>query len=249
MLQQARVAPPGEHGLWANWSPFEAGSGIAPVGFAASAVLGTALGMRHALEPDHLAAVSTLMTGERSSARAAWLGACWGLGHTLTLLTAGALLVMFRAEMPAMAAQLFEFCVVMLLVGFGVRAIYQGACRVPTGRTHSHGRPGALSPFDIDRRTLARPLLVGAVHGLAGSGALTALVVTTLPSTVTRLAYLTLFGVGSIVGMAVLSGLLGWPLARGGGHRLFARTVSLAVGCVSTALGLFWGYPLIEGLF
>ena len=87
------------------------------------------------------------------------------------------------------------------------------------------------------------------MHGLAGSGALTALVVTTLPSTATRLAYLTLFGVGSIVGMAALSGLLGWPLARRGAHRLFARTVSLAVGCVSTALGLFWGYPLIEGLF
>jgi nitrile hydratase accessory protein len=223
MLQQASVEPPGEHGLWANWSAFEAGSGIAPVGFSASAVLGTMLGMRHALEPDHLAAVSTLMTGERSSAKAAWLGACWGLGHTLTLLTTGVLLVMFRAEMPAIAAQVFELCVVMLLVGFGVRA--------------------------MDRRTLARPLLVGAVHGLAGSGALTALVVTTLPSTATRLAYLTLFGVGSIVGMAALSGLLGWPLARGGAHRLFARTVSLAVGCVSTALGLFWGYPLIEGLF
>ena len=90
---------------------------------------------------------------------------------------------------------------------------------------------------------------MGAVHGLAGSGALTALVVTTLPSTATRLAYLTLFGLGSIAGMAALSGLLGWPLARGGANRLFARTVSLAVGCVSTALGLFWGYPLIAGLF
>jgi nitrile hydratase accessory protein len=249
LLQHASVEPPGEHGLWANWTPSDAGSGIAPVGFAASAVLGTALGMRHALEPDHLAAVSTLMTGERSSARAACLGACWGLGHTLTLLTTGALLVMFRAEMPTIAAQLFEFGVVMLLVGFGVRAIYQGACRMSAGPTHSHGKRGAFSAFHMDRRTLARPLLVGAVHGLAGSGALTALVVTTLPSTATRLAYLTLFGVGSIVGMAALSGLLGWPLARRGSHRLFARTISLSVGCVSTALGLFWGYPLIEGLF
>jgi nitrile hydratase accessory protein len=248
-LQHASVALPGEHSLWANWSPSHSGTGIAPVGFAASAVLGTVLGMRHALEPDHLAAVSTLMTGERSSAKAAYLGACWGLGHTLTLLTTGALLVILRAEMPTIAAQVFEFCVVMLLVGFGLRAIYQGACRLSAGPTHSHGRPRAFSPFDMDRRTLVRPLLVGAVHGLAGSGALTALVVTTLPSTVTRLAYLTLFGVGSIVGMAALSGLLGWPLAQRGAHRGFARTVALAVGCISTALGLFWGYPLIEGLF
>src|ERR1700681_1697908 len=92
-----------------------------------SSGLGSLLGMRHALEPDHLAAVSTLVTGERSSAKAAWLGACWGLGHTLTLVAAGAILVVLRAEMPAFASEAFEFGVVLLLVGFGLRAIYQGA--------------------------------------------------------------------------------------------------------------------------
>jgi nitrile hydratase accessory protein len=222
---------------------------IPPVGFAASAGLGTLLGMRHALEPDHLAAVSTLMTGERSSAKAAWLGAWWGLGHTLTLLTTGALLVVLRAEMPALAAQIFESCVVLMLVGFGVRAIHQGACREYSRPTHSHGRPGAVPPFHKVRWTVARPLLVGAVHGLAGSGALTALVVTSLPSTAARLGYLTLFGIGSTVGMAALSGLLGWPIARVGADGVFVRTISVAVGCVSTALGLFWGYPLIKVLF
>ncbi len=75
---------------------------------------------------------------------------------------------------------------------------------------------------------------------------MTAIVVTTLPSTMTRLGYLLLFGVGSTAGMAALSGLLGWPLARLGAHLMFARTVSLVVGCVSTALGLVWGYPIIE---
>jgi nitrile hydratase accessory protein len=225
-------------------APVEPESVLPPVGFAASAGLGTLLGMRHALEPDHLAAVSTLMTGERSSAKAAWLGACWGLGHTLTLLAAGALLVALGAEMPAIANRMFELGVVLLLVGFGVRAIYQGARGVPMRPTHSHRRPRAF----LHRWTLARPLLVGAVHGLAGSGALTALVVTTLPSTATRLGYLTLFGVGSIIGMAALSGLLGWPIARLGTNHLFTRTVSLIVGCASTALGLFWGYPLIERL-
>jgi nitrile hydratase accessory protein len=249
LLQHASVQPLGESGIWTALSPGGEGSGIPPAGFAASAGLGTLLGMRHALEPDHLAAVSTLMTGERSSAKAACLGACWGVGHTLTLLVTGALLVIFRAEMPSIAAQVFEFCVVMLLVGFGVRAIYQGACRVSARPAHSHRTPGAVSRFHMDRWTVARPLVVGAVHGLAGSGALTALVVTTLPSTVTRLAYLTLFGIGSTVGMAALSGLLGWPIARRSADRAFTRTISLAVGCVSTALGLFWGYPLIERLF
>jgi nitrile hydratase accessory protein len=216
------------------------------LGFAASAGLGTVLGMRHALEPDHIAAVSTLMTGERSSAKAAWLGALWGMGHTLTLFTAGALLVVLQAEIPAIMTQLLQSCVILLLIGFGVRAIHQGARRVPSGPTHSHKKPKA---FRADRWTVARPLLVGAVHGLAGSGTLTALVVTTLPSTVTRLAYLMLFGVGSTVGMVVLSGLLGWPLARMGADHVCRRTFSLAAGSVSTALGLFWGYPFIEALF
>jgi nitrile hydratase accessory protein len=238
LLQHASGEPPGGGGL-----------AIPGAGFAAGAGLGALLGMRHALEPDHLAAVSTLMTGERSSAKAAWLGACWGLGHALTLLTAGALLVLLRADMPPFASQLFGLGVVLLLIGFGVRAIYQGACRVPARRTHSHGKRGAFSPSRVDRWTFARPFLVGAVHGLAGSGALTALVVTTLPSTITRLAYLTVFGLGTTVGMAALTGLLGWPIARASTHGVFPRTLSLAVGSVSTALGLFWGYPLLEALF
>jgi nitrile hydratase accessory protein len=237
ILQQASAEPIGEPDFV-----------LPPLGFAASAGLGTVLGMRHALEPDHLAAVSTLMTGERSSAKAAWLGAWWGLGHTLTLFTAGALLLVLEAEMPGIAAQVLDVCVVLLLVGFGVRAIHQGARRVPKGPTHSHKTPKAWSPLQVDRWTLARPLFVGAVHGLAGSGALTALVVTALPSTLTRLAYLMLFGVGSTVGMVVLSGLLGWPIARMGAHHVCVRTFSLAAGSLSIALGLSWVYPFIEGV-
>jgi nitrile hydratase accessory protein len=215
-----------------------------------SAAFGALLGIRHALEPDHLAAVSTLMTGERSSAKAAWLGACWGLGHTLTLMAAGAFLVLFRADMPARASAVFELGVVMLLIAFGMRAVYLGARGRLPGRMHSHVKqqPPASAP---DRRwTIARrPLVVGAVHGLAGSGALTAIVVTTLPSTLTRLSYLALFGIGTTIGMAVLSGLLGWPVARIGSDRGTARSLSLGVGGVSIALGLFWGYPLISRLF
>ena len=238
IIQHTNVAALGEWGA------------IPQVGLVASAGFGSLLGVRHALEPDHLAAVATLMTGERSSAKAAWLGACWGLGHTLTLLTAGTLLVVLRVEMPVFASDVFEFGVILMLVGFGVRAIYQGAYGGPAGPTHSHANRGTSEPVPIRRRTLARrPLVVGAVHGLAGSGALTALVVATLPSTLTRLSYLALFGIGSTIGMAALSGLLGWPIARVGGHRATARSLSLAVGCVSTVLGLVWGYPLIGRFF
>jgi high-affinity nickel-transport protein len=218
------------------------------VGLVASAALGSLLGMQHAFEPDHLAAVATLMTGERTSAKAAWLGACWGLGHTLTLLAAGTALVVLRADMPAVATTAFELGVVLLLIGFGARAIYRAACNVLPHRTHSHARPATARFVDIDRWTIARPLLVGAVHGLAGSGTLTALVVATLPSTATRLGYLTLFGIGTTVGMVALSGLLGWQIARMGSDRAVIRPFLLAVGCVSTALGLLWGYPILNRL-
>jgi hypothetical protein len=90
---------------------------------------------------------------------------------------------------------------------------------------------------------------VGAVHGLAGSGALTALVMATIPSMGARLIYLALFGVGTTVGMAALSGLMGWPMARVGTHGAVARSVSMAVGSISIVLGLYWGYPLLSRLF
>ena len=222
-----------------------------------SSGLGSLLGMRHALEPDHLAAVSTLVSGERSGYKAAFLGACWGLGHTLALVAVGGVVVLLRAELPARVANLFEFGVALMLVGLGLRAIYIAARQGLAGpiRAHHHGgvvhvHSGATQHIHIGTWTLARrPLLVGAIHGLAGSGALTTLVVATLPSTAARLTYMAVFGLGSTLGMAALSGLLGWPLAHAGSHRAIGRGVSLAVGCVSTALGLVWGYPVIGRMF
>ena len=221
-----------------------------------SSGLGSLLGMRHALEPDHLTAVSTLVTGERSSYRAAMLGAFWGLGHTLSLVVVGAVLVVLRAEMPARVSDLFELFVAVMLVGLGVRAmllaVRQG--RIGPAHEHHHGRlvhnhAGAAPHVHVGKWTLARrPLLVGAVHGLAGSGALTALVLATLSSTTARITYMALFGLGSTLGMAALSGLLGWPLAKLGANRTLVRGMSLAVGCVSIVLGVFWGYPLTSRL-
>src|SRR3954465_3900536 len=222
-----------------------------------SSGLGSLLGMRHALEPDHLATVSTLVTGERNSYKAALLGACWGLGHTVALIVVGTVLVVLRAEMPVRVADAFEFCVALMLIGLGLRAIYLAARQGPAGPAHVHHHGGTVhaphgapAHIHIGAWTLARrPLIVGAVHGLAGSGALTALVVTTLPSTAARITYMAVFGLGSTLGMAALSGLLGWPLARAGRSRGLARAISLTVGCVSTTLGLWWGYPLLGRLF
>jgi hypothetical protein len=224
-----------------------------------SSALGSLLGMRHALEPDHLTAVSTLVTtgpGDGGRYRAAMLGAFWGLGHTLSLVVVGAVLIVLRAEMPARVSDLFELFVAIMLVGLGVRAIVLAVRQGPVGPTHVHHHghlvhthAGATPHVHVGRWTLARrPLLVGAVHGLAGSGALTALVLATLTSTTARITYMALFGFGSTLGMAALSGLLGWPAARLGSNRALARTMSVVVGCVSIALGVFWGYPLTSRL-
>jgi nitrile hydratase accessory protein len=231
------------YGLWQ--SPVQLFGGTKG-GLAASAGLGALLGMRHAFEPDHLAAISTLLTGERNIRRAAWLGVYWGIGHTLTLLVAGTLLVVLRTEMPPMVADVLAWAVVLMLVWFGFRALALPASETSRGPTHSHRHgltPGSMpvGPWTIARR----PLMVGMLHGLAGSGALTALITATIPSIGSRLIYLLLFGAGSTCGMAALSGLMGWPIARVGTNGVVARGVSVAVGSISIMLGLYWAYPLI----
>jgi len=221
-----------------------------------SSGLGSLLGMRHALEPDHLAAVSTLVTEERNSWRAALLGACWGLGHTVTLVLVGVVLIVLRAEMPARVDEGFERRVALMLIALGLRAIYLALRQGAEGpvRPHHHGarvhshHTGAPH-IHIGTWTLARrPLIIGAIHGLAGSGALTALVFATLPTTTARIAYVGLFGLGSTLGMAALSGGLGVPLARLRRRQALARGVSFVIGCTSTVLGIAWGYPLLSRL-
>ena len=222
-----------------------------------SSGLGSLLGMRHALEPDHLAAVSTLVSEERGSYKAAFLGACWGLGHTLALVAAGAVLVVLRAEMPARMADLFELLVAAMLIALGVRAVVLAARQGRSGPVHAHHHGGHVhvhatgaAHVHIGTWTLAlRPLIIGAVHGLAGSGALTALVLATLPTTAAQLAYMGLFGLGSTIGMAALSGILGWPLARLGTNPALARALSVTVGIVSTGLGIAWGFGTIRQIW
>ncbi len=229
---------------------------MALIGLFTGSALGSLLGMRHAFEPDHLAAVSTIVAGERSHVKAAWVGACWGAGHTATLLLAAVVLMTLRSAMPGTVANGFELLVAVMLVGLGARAIRQALGQGDQGptRLHRHGvfvhaHAGGPAHVHIGRWTLARrPLLIGAVHGLAGSGALTALVLATLPSTAARLVYIALFGIGSTISMAALSGVLGWPIGCLANRPAVARGVSVAVGCASMLLGVWWGYPLVGRL-
>jgi hypothetical protein len=216
-------------------------------------VLGFVIGARHALEPDHLAAVAVLVSERPGARRAAWLGALWGVGHTLALVAVGLVLALASARTPERLSAAFEFGVAVMLVVLGLRAIGRAAhegtvgpvgSHMHAGVAHSHPAPGAHVHFG--RRTLAlRPLLVGVVHGLAGSGALTALVIAELPTVAARGLFVLLFGLGSVAGMMALSGLAGWPLARIARRPAAARLLCAATGAISVALGIARGGPLV----
>lgn len=220
--------------------------------------LGILLGMRHALEPDHLAAVSTLATRAPGRKAGALLGASWGLGHTLSLLVLGGGLVVLRRNVSPQAGAGFELLVAALLLYLGVRAMRRAFVEGQRGpvTAHSHGgsaaahvHSGPVSHVHLGGFTLAsQPLLVGLVHGVAGSGALTAMVLANLPTAATRLVYILLFGLGSVLGMALLSGLLGWPLSRLVQRPRLLRAVSAASGMGSAGYGLYLGASMIAKL-
>lgn len=213
-----------------------------------SAAVGLLLGMRHALEPDHLAAVSTL-AAERSSARRGWwLGVAWGVGHTLSLVLVAAPLALLEAAVPERLMAMLELGVAVMVVGLGLRAVWRARVEARGGpvSTHQHGEVThthevAAAHVHVSQWTLAtRPLLVGLAHGLAGSGALTALVLVEQPTTAARLAYITVFGIGSVVGMGLLTGVLGAAAARVVTSRRVAAGVLGVAGAASLLVGCWW---------
>lgn len=214
-----------------------------------TALLGVALGMRHALEPDHLAAVSALAAEERGSRGGLRLGALWGVGHSLTLFVVAGTLSLLEARMPARASDTFELLVAVVLMALGVRAVRRSLQegRVGPFRAHRHAslaHAHAAPPEHVHvfRWTLGtRSLWVGALHGLAGSGAMTALVVAEVKGSVERLTTLALFGLGSVLGMALLTGVLGVPLARLARSPKLAAAALGVVGLVSSTFGVWWG--------
>jgi high-affinity nickel-transport protein len=213
-------------------------------------LIGMMIGMRHALEPDHLAAVSTIVAENKGKRTGMILGAAWGLGHTLTLVIAGGVLVLLRKQMPPHLEAAAELAVALMLMGLGARALWQAWREGRGGETrthhHSHGahsHDGAADHVHVRNWTIARrPLLVGLVHGLAGSGALTAAVLASMPSIRSGLIYIVLFGAGSAVGMAMLTGLTGRAMS-GLVRRRRATAILLACsGALSLGLGMFWGF-------
>ncbi len=204
----------------------------------------------HALEPDHPGGgVAALVARRRSPAAGLVVGMSWGVGHTLALFTVGCVLALIGRHLPPRTAEVFELLVGVMLVALGrARDRQRPVAEEDAGRGRRRCEPGLAG----GRRRCAsplQPLIVGVIHGLAGSGALTALVVARLPTAFARLLYIALFGAGSAIGMACLTGLAGWPLARmsRSSPRLLGA-VTGAAGAISLLLGSFWGWSAIRAL-
>lgn len=206
--------------------------------------LGLAAGVRHAFEPDHLAAVSTLVTAARPGRATLRFAAAWGAGHGVVLLAVGGVLFALRAQMPERVADGFELLVAFMLVALGVRGLRRARAAPRLDEAaHAHMHAHAPAPASIT----ALPFLVGTLHGLAGSGGLTAVVAAEQPSLAEGLLTMGLYGFGAAIGMVALAGVATLPLRRqkASGARVLAVVGAVASG-VSVVVGLAWGAPVLH---
>ncbi len=212
--------------------------------------LGLLLGVEHAFDADHVMAVSTMVSQHRSLPRTSLVGIIWGLGHTTTLFLVGLVVILFKVTIPDRLALSMELAVGLVLVTLGgsvVKGYVAGRVHAHTHRhgdtVHVHFHSHAASqehdhahPLPDHRRTL----IVGMIHGLAGSAALMLLVLATIRTPALGLLYILIFGLGSILGMLGISTLLGLPFVltidRSTGIH---RTLRLAVGSASIAYGVW----------
>ncbi|MFN2530695.1 MAG: urease accessory protein UreH [Pyrinomonadaceae bacterium] len=217
--------------------------------------LGFVLGLKHAVDADHLAAVATLTSERRSLLSSLFIGVLWGVGHTISLMMAGILVIFLHLQITELLKQSLEFVVAIMLVALGANALRKLArgghvhMHVHEHGGHMHAHPhvhGNNTPDPANTHhelhSGLRPLIIGGVHGLAGSAALILLVLTTISSAIEALLYIALFGLGSIGGMMILSTLLALP-ARLTVQR-FSR-VNLAVRCTAAVLSLSLGVLMI----
>jgi sulfite exporter TauE/SafE len=257
--------------------------------------IGFFLGMRHATDPDHVVAVSTIVSRERSIPRAGWIGILWGVGHTLTILVVGAAIILFGVVIPPRLGLTLEFSVALMLILLGVLNL-TGAMHwlshrfSPThprhhgthSHLHSHGEYAHVHLHSHGPRTESdasaehhateiepprwlwapftrlgifhslRPLLIGIVHGLAGSAAVALLVLGTIREARWAVFYLLVFGLGTIVGMMLMTLAFAVPFTFAGNRFAWLnKGLVTATGVVSLVFGLFIAYRIgfVDGLF
>jgi ABC-type nickel/cobalt efflux system permease component RcnA len=248
--------------------------------------LGFFLGMRHATDPDHVIAVTTIVSRQRSIRHAALIGVLWGLGHTVTIFVVGSAIILFGLVIPPRVGLTMELSVGLMLILLGVlnlsgilHKVSEVLTPLQTGQhshphshgdyvhSHSHGHhpenhghaEDATPVSWLDRTfgqmglyQMVRPLAVGTVHGLAGSAAVALLVLTTIRVPTWALAYLLVFGIGTIAGMMLITAAIAVPFALS--ERRFVRLnrgLGLVSGLLSLAFGIFIVFQMgfVHGLF
>ncbi len=202
--------------------------------------LGLLLGLRHAMDPDHVVAVTAIAARTRRAGPAAWLGIVWGAGHTLTLWAVGAVLILFNLVVPPRVGLALEFAVAMALVVVGLLNLRSHA------PLHSELEDAPAGPL------ARRAFLVGLIHGLAGSAAVALLVLATVRDTGLACGYLGVFALGTLLGMTLITTGLAVPVS------VFSRRFALAPGTLRIATGLLslgfglwlaWQIGWVDGLF
>jgi ABC-type nickel/cobalt efflux system permease component RcnA len=229
--------------------------------------IGLLFGLKHATEVDHIVAVSTIVSQHRNLMLSALVGALWGAGHTAALLVTGAIVLLLRIAIPVQVGSWLELGVSLMIIGLGISALRRALRKRDHLHVHKHSHDGMShvhvhfhedstkhEPQSLTSRSLhshavsgvgIKPLLVGTMHGLAGSAALTLLVLTQIQSAMLGLLYLAVFGFGSIVGMLLMSGIIGLPFA------LTSRTLSglhyrlqTVAATISIMFGLWYAYQM-----
>ncbi len=243
-------------GVLAQWTATMSGQKpLSSMGALAVLGFGLILGFKHATEADHVIAVSNIVSEHRKISKVAMVGGLWGAGHTATLLLVGLFVLLLRVTIPERIANYLEFCVALMIIGLSGTALARALRGRHDVHIHRHAHDGSehthLHFHDKEtehneaahrvhslRQIGPKPFLVGAMHGLAGSAALTLLVLSQVSSVVLGLAYLAIFGIGSIFGMMAVSVIIGLPFAFSA-QRLAGATLKLQA--VTGLIGLLFG--------
>lgn len=213
--------------------------------------IGFALGLQHAVEADHLAAVSTIVSEKKSLLTASIIGGFWGLGHTISLFIVGAVVIFLKVQISESVEARLEAVVGGMLVLLGLNALRKLFTSEKIHvHTHEHGTREHLhihshgsEPETSHHRFSPRSVLIGMVHGLAGSAALMLLILPTIPSPAIAILYILIFGIGSIGGMMVMSFLIGLPFHfTADKFALLNQGIRLCAGIFSLGLGAFIVY-------
>lgn len=255
------IAEPFNHLIEALFAPVEAGiTDATPVGVL---LLGLVIGLKHAMEADHVAAVSTIVaSNDKKLRRAPILGALWGLGHTATLFVAGLIVLLLAISIPEKVSGTLEFGVGIMLVflgvttltGFNAGKFMRGIFRSHTHEhMHIHEDTGIVHSHEHDHhnhRHGHKSILIGMIHGMAGSGALMLVVLSTINSVPLGLAYIAIFGAGSIASMAAMSALIGLPFAKARHVKLnLALRYTAAIVTLAIGAGLIYELGVVEQIF